>query len=158
MLSVLCRDPSTRLMDGQNKMWTGTYLCGRVWTGKKNLYIYIYYIYFLILCISLQYVGLLRALYRALYTSCYCHIIYVYFMSVNATFAVAARTRKVSRRPSTCPTTGNILILHKPLVTRQSEMTDHRTSKVISYNTFFQKLLHTIDVPAYFDGILCPIL
>ena len=44
--------------------------------------------------------------------------IYVYFMSVNATFAVAARTRKVSRRPSTCPTTGNILILHKTLVTQ----------------------------------------
>ena len=21
-------------MDGQNKMWTGAYLCGRVWTGK----------------------------------------------------------------------------------------------------------------------------
>ena len=31
----------------------------------------------------------------------------VYFMSVNVTFAVA-----VSRRPCTCPTTGNILILH----------------------------------------------
>ena len=34
----------------------------------------------------------------------------VYFMSINATFAVAARNRKVSRRPCTCPTTGNILI------------------------------------------------
>ena len=34
----------------------------------------------------------------------------------HATFAVAARTRKVSRRPCTCPTTGNILILHKPLL------------------------------------------
>ena len=33
----------------------------------------------------------------------------------HATFAVAARTRKVSRRPCTCPTTGNILILHKRL-------------------------------------------
>ena len=32
------------------------------------------------------------------------------------TFAVAARTRKVSRRLCTCPTTGNILILHKPLL------------------------------------------
>ena len=42
-------------------------------------------------------------------------------MSVNATFAVAARTRKVSRRPSTCPTKGNILILHKTLVVRQSK-------------------------------------
>ena len=31
------------------------------------------------------------------------------------TFAVATRTRKVSRRPCTCPTTGNIFILHKPL-------------------------------------------
>ena len=41
----------------------------------------------------------------------------MYFMSVNATFAVAARTRKVSRRPCTCPTTGNILILHKTLLT-----------------------------------------
>ena len=39
----------------------------------------------------------------------------MYFMSVNATFAVAVRTRKVSRRPSTFPTTGNILILHKTL-------------------------------------------
>ena len=39
----------------------------------------------------------------------------MYFMSVNAAFAVAARTRKVSRRPCTCPTTGNILILHKTL-------------------------------------------
>ena len=39
----------------------------------------------------------------------------MYFMSVNATFAVAARTRKVSRRPCTCPTTGKILILHKTL-------------------------------------------
>ena len=39
----------------------------------------------------------------------------MYFMSVNATFAVAARTRKVSRRSHTCPTTGKILILHKPL-------------------------------------------
>ena len=39
-------------------------------------------------------------------------------MSVNATFAVAARTRNVSRRPCTCPTTGNILILHKPLEER----------------------------------------
>ena len=36
-------------------------------------------------------------------------------MSVNATFAVSAHTRNVSRRPCTCPTTGNILILHKPL-------------------------------------------
>ena len=58
---------------------------------------------------DLQYVGLLRALYMLL--SYYI----VYFMSVDATFAVAARTRKVSRRPCTCPTTGNILILHKPL-------------------------------------------
>ena len=32
------------------------------------------------------------------------------------TFAVAASTRKVSRRPCTCSTTGNILILHKPLI------------------------------------------
>ena len=32
------------------------------------------------------------------------------------TFAVAARTCMVSRRPYTCPTTGNILILHKPLL------------------------------------------
>ena len=39
----------------------------------------------------------------------------MYFMSINATFAVAARTRKVSRWPCTCPMTGNILILHKPL-------------------------------------------
>ena len=39
----------------------------------------------------------------------------MYFMSVNATFAVAARTRKVPRRLCTCPTTGNILILHKTL-------------------------------------------
>ena len=31
------------------------------------------------------------------------------------TFAVAARTRKVSRRSCTRPTTGNILILHKTL-------------------------------------------
>ena len=45
--------------------------------------------------------------------------IYVYFMSVNATLAVAAHTRKVSRRPSTCPTTGNILILHKTLGRRE---------------------------------------
>ena len=32
------------------------------------------------------------------------------------TFAVAVRTRKVSRKLCTCPTTGNILILHKTLV------------------------------------------
>ena len=42
--SVLCRDPSTRLMDGQNKMWTGAYLCGRVWTG----------IFFKFLCITVS--------------------------------------------------------------------------------------------------------
>ena len=36
-------------------------------------------------------------------------------MIVNATFAVAARTRKVPRRLCTSPTTGNILILHKTL-------------------------------------------
>ena len=40
----------------------------------------------------------------------------MYFMSVKATFAVAARTRKVSRRPCTCPSTGNNLILHKTLL------------------------------------------
>ena len=45
-----------------------------------------------------------------------------YFMSVNATFAVAARTRKVSRRPCTCPATGKILILHKPLMPCTSNM------------------------------------
>ena len=39
----------------------------------------------------------------------------MYFMNVNATFAVDACTRMVSRRPCTCPTTCNILILHKPL-------------------------------------------
>ena len=44
----------------------------------------------------------------------------MYFMSVKATFAVAVRTRKVSRRPCTCPTTGNILILHKTLIVRDS--------------------------------------
>ena len=43
----------------------------------------------------------------------------MYFMSFNATFAVAAHTRKVSQRPCTCRTTGNILILHKPLVKTQ---------------------------------------
>ena len=40
-------------------------------------------------------------------------------MSVNATFDVAARTRKVSQRSCTHPTTGNILILHKTLPTWQ---------------------------------------
>ena len=40
-------------------------------------------------------------------------------MSVNATYAVAAHTRKVSRMPCTCPTTGTILILHKPLQQRK---------------------------------------
>ena len=64
--SVLCRDPSTRLMDGLKKMWTGAYLSGREF----------FFFFFLILMYhGLQYVGLLRALYRALYTSCYCHII-----------------------------------------------------------------------------------
>ena len=84
--------------------------CGRVKKKKKIFLILMYH--------GLQNVGLLRAL----YTSCYCHTIYacVYFMSVNATFAVAARTRKVSRRPCTCPTTGNILILHKTLGRRTS--------------------------------------
>ena len=46
------------------------FLCGRVWTGqkkKKKSLILMYH--------GLQYVGLLRVLYRALYTSCYCHII-----------------------------------------------------------------------------------
>ena len=38
--------------------------CLLVWTGKKILMYH-----------GLQYVGLLRALYRALYMSCYCHII-----------------------------------------------------------------------------------
>ena len=44
----------------------------------------------------------------------------MYFMSVKATFAVTARTRMVSRRPCTCPTTGNILILHKTLPHRET--------------------------------------
>ena len=52
---------------------------------------------------------------------------YIGIMSVNATFAVAARTRKVLRRPSTCPTTGNILIWHKTLVDDLLDSTQNRT-------------------------------
>ena len=54
-------------------LWTGKIICGRVLIWVDGSG-----------RVSLQYVGLLRVLY-------------------NATFAVAARTRKVSRRPSTCP-------------------------------------------------------
>ena len=50
----------------------------------------------------------------------------MYFMSVTATFAVAARTRKVSRRPCTCPTTGKILILHKPLSQTRNDVVSCR--------------------------------
>ena len=42
--SVLCRDPSNRLMDGQNKMWTGAYLCGRVWMGKDFFFFFNSYV------------------------------------------------------------------------------------------------------------------
>ena len=51
-------------------------------------------------------------------------------MSVNATFAVAARTRKVSRRPCTCPTTGNILILHKTLLVAHTLSYDRRLAQI----------------------------
>ena len=53
-------------------LWTGKTKCGRVLicvdgSGRvKKILMYH----------SLQYIGLLRALYRALYTSCYCHILY----------------------------------------------------------------------------------
>ena len=80
-------------------MWTGVYLSGRV---KKKILMY---------C-GLQYEGLLRA--HVMLLSYYIGI-HGYFMSINVTFAVTARTRKVSRRPCICPTTGNILILYKPL-------------------------------------------
>ena len=57
--------------------WMGKIKCGRVLicvdgSGrvKKKLFVVVILMYH-----SLQYVGLLRALYRALYTSCYCHII-----------------------------------------------------------------------------------
>ena len=95
------RDSSTRLMDGQNKMWTGAYLCGRV-----NIF------FFKFLCITDS-----RTAQSALHVMLLSYYIgiYVYFMSVNATFAVAAHTRKVSRKPSTCPTKGNIFIMHKTL-------------------------------------------
>ena len=53
----------------------------------------------------------------------------MYFMSVNETFAVAARTRMVSRRPCTCPTTGNILILHKTLGVRHRKLKDSKRIK-----------------------------
>ena len=72
-------------------------------------------------------------------------------MSVNATFAVAARTRKVSRRPCTCPMTGNILILHKPL-TPGNGKSRRRTGRHLASNfkqmrTFTKnKLFHTFIV------------
>ena len=30
-------------MDGQNKMWTGAYLCGRVWTDKKKSFLIFFF-------------------------------------------------------------------------------------------------------------------
>ena len=83
-------------------MWTGVHLSGRV-TFKKNSYV--------------SRSPVCRTVQSALHVmllSYYRHAC-VYFMSVNVTFAVAVHTRKVSRRPCTCPTAGNILILHKPL-------------------------------------------
>ena len=88
-------------------MWTGAYLSGRVRTGKK-----------LFLCIASPVrrtaQSALRSALHVMLLSYYIGTC-VYFMSVSATFAVAGRTRKVSRRPCTRPTTGNILILHKTL-------------------------------------------
>ena len=57
-------------------LWTGKTKCGRVLicldgSGRVKIYLFIFYSY----VSRLQYVGLLRALHRALYTSCYCHII-----------------------------------------------------------------------------------
>ena len=57
-------------MDCKKNLDGCLFLCGRVWTGNFfNSLILMYH--------GLQYVGLLRVLYRALYTSCYCHIIYI---------------------------------------------------------------------------------
>ena len=50
------------------------FVCGRVWTGKKKKKFFFFF-FLKSLYPGLQYVGLLRMLYRALYTSCYCHII-----------------------------------------------------------------------------------
>ena len=52
------------------------FLCERVWTGKKKKKkIFFFFNSLILIYHGLQYVGLLRVLYRALYTSCYCHII-----------------------------------------------------------------------------------
>ena len=55
-------------------LWTGKTKCGRVLIcldgcGRVKKHCFLILMYH-----GLQYVGLLRALYRALYTSCYCHI------------------------------------------------------------------------------------
>ena len=79
-------------------MWTGGYLCGR----SRRVFFFLN-----------SYVS--QSPVRGTAQSALQSALYVMLLSVNATFAVAARTCKVSRRPSTCPTTDNILILHKTL-------------------------------------------
>ena len=91
-------------------LWTGKTKCGQVficldgWTKKKKINSY------------LSRSTARRTAQSALHVMLLSYYLgSVYFTSINATFAVAARTRMVSQWPCTCPTTGNILILHKPL-------------------------------------------
>ena len=73
---------------------------------------------------------------------------HVYFMSVNATFAVAARTRKVSRRLSTCPTTGNILIMHKTLpAVYNHDIPVHFFQACSFYNVVYEVLITPESTP-----------
>ena len=82
--------------------------CLFVWTGK---YIYI----FLILMSPVR-----RTAQSALQSALHVMLLSYYigmcvFHERERDICSPARTRKVSRRPCTCPTTGNILILHKTL-------------------------------------------
>ena len=104
-------------------MWTGAYLCGRV---NKNCFVFVFNSYVSQSPVRRTAQSALQSALHVMLLSYYIGI-YVYFMSVNATFAVAARTRKVLRRPGTCPTTGNILILHKTLVGDLLDSTQNRT-------------------------------
>ena len=75
----------------------------------------------------------------------------MYFMSVNATFAVAARTRKVSRRSCTCPTTGTIFIQHKPLYVRlqyvaRKTKTSTNINKQISQQFFHEFTMFVVGL------------
>ena len=86
-------------------MWTGVYL-----SGRGNFFFFNSYV---------SRSPVRRTAQSALHVMLLSY--YIGFMSVNATFAIAARTRKVSRRPCTCLTTIKMFILHRPLHTYISD-------------------------------------